>query len=648
MTTPSRSTAHDALWTAGSFFCLAFVAIHIASGPQAITNVWFANAAAIAILATAARARWPLLLLAVAFANLAANWVLRGNLLLSASFVPGNLIEIAIGAWLLQQFDLVREFDASPARLARVLFAAGMLPQVAGATIGAATLQWHGFATFQGAWLGWYVDSTLGALALLPLALALRRAPRGTALQQLATPASLLLLVLTTAVIFAAFWMLPNPFAVVSLPLVASVFFVAPVTTFGLSFALVLLVCAGLDYGWFQVGSGAASFSNLLLYLPAAAAVLPAQLMAPVVARMRQLQSDTHALTDVGNDSIVVLDRQGLVRGVNRAFERTFGSTSSALIGQAIDDAVRAPNPQQLRSNLHKALGGESVQVRVERETALGRRVLDVQFEPVHGADGTIDRVLLSAHDVSDLVDVQRELERTVQRLHQTNEGLQQFVRIASHDMREPLNTINQFSDLIRTDHAADLTPTARLYFEHIGTGALRMRRLLDDVLSFARLEGVTEVVRQPVPLAGVIDAVTAALGARIAGHGAFIERAKNLPVVHGHESLLVLVMQNLISNAIKFVAPGQVPQVRISSRDDGEHVVVTVADNGIGIAASDQGKMFVPFTRLHTRRRYDGTGLGLAICKRSVQAMGGSIEIESAPGEGTRMHVRLRRAVPD
>jgi signal transduction histidine kinase len=254
---------------------------------------------------------------------------------------------------------------------------------------------------------------------------------------------------------------------------------------------------------------------------------------------------------------------------------------------------------------------------------------------------------LLSAHDVTDIVDVQRQLERTVERLRNANEGLQQFVRIASHDLREPLNTIAQFCALVQTDHSHELSPSGRLYFEHIGGGATRMRGLLDDVLSFARLEAGAAVALQSVAMTGVLHTVVAALGARIAQRQARVELAAPLPTVLGNESLLVLLFQNLVSNGIKFVAAEQAPHVRISGRDDGEHVVITVADNGIGIAADEQGPLFTPFKRLHTRRQYDGTGLGLAICKRIVEALGGTIGLESEVGAGTQLHVRLRRPAP-
>jgi signal transduction histidine kinase len=255
-----------------------------------------------------------------------------------------------------------------------------------------------------------------------------------------------------------------------------------------------------------------------------------------------------------------------------------------------------------------------------------------------------VERVLCSSHDVTELVGVQRELERLVERLRAANEGMQQFVRIASHDMREPLNSIVQFCSLIEADHEPQLTPVARLYFSHVKGGAQRMRELLDDVLSFERLEGGDGIELSEVALDPVLATVVAALDARIGQSGARVEVISPLPTVMGQESMLVLLFQNLVSNGIKFTEAGQLPQVRIGSREDGDFVIVTVADRGIGIAAADQGELFVPFKRLHSRRKYDGSGLGLAISRRIADAMGGSIRLESQLGEGTQVHVTLRR----
>ena len=239
---------------------------------------------------------------------------------------------------------------------------------------------------------------------------------------------------------------------------------------------------------------------------------------------------------------------------------------------------------------------------------------------------------------------VQRELERNLVQLRTANEGLQQFVRIASHDMREPLNTVIQFTGLIEQDADSTLSAAGRQYFAQVRTGTQRMRTLLDDVLSFARLDHTDEIALSPVALDTVLAAVQEALGSRITERQARIDTAA-LPAVVGHESLLVLLFQNLLSNGIKFTPAERAPQLSVSVGDDGEFVVVTLADQGIGIAASDLALLFVPFKRLHTRRQYDGTGLGLKICQRIISPMGGTIALESEPGAGTRPLVRLRRA---
>lgn len=225
--------------------------------------------------------------------------------------------------------------------------------------------------------------------------------------------------------------------------------------------------------------------------------------------------------------------------------------------------------------------------------------------------------------------------------LARANRGLEQFVRMASHDLREPLNAITQFGRLVEQDHAAALPDPARRYLQLMRAGAEHMRQLLDDVLHFARIQrGVVEDP-QPVALDEVLRQAQAALAARIDRSGARLE-VQPLPRVRGQASMLQLLFQNLLSNAIKFVPPGQVPQVRVSAEVADGMARVTVADEGIGIAAADLGKLFQPFQRLHLRREYEGTGLGLALARQIAQAHGGNIEVRSAPGQGARFTVSL------
>lgn len=253
---------------------------------------------------------------------------------------------------------------------------------------------------------------------------------------------------------------------------------------------------------------------------------------------------------------------------------------------------------------------------------------------------------LLLAAALAELHDSAERLHRHSQALRRSNEALEQFVHIASHDLREPLNTVRQFGGLLESDHARQLAPQGRHYLDLVCRAAMRMQTLLDDVLEYARLQGADPVSPEPVPLEPLVAEVADSLAAHLHQAGGTL-RAGRLPVVPGDAALLALLMRNLVSNAIKFVPPGGVPRVEVSARSDDTQAWITVADNGIGIDAADLPKLFRPFQRLNLRRHYEGTGLGLALCRQVAQMHGGEIQVESVPGKGSCFTVRLPLARP-
>ena len=250
------------------------------------------------------------------------------------------------------------------------------------------------------------------------------------------------------------------------------------------------------------------------------------------------------------------------------------------------------------------------------------------------------DRLNLAAA-LGDLRQSHAQLQTNAEALRVANEGLLQFVRIASHDLREPLNTIVQFVGLVEEDHGRHLPQDAHLYLNLALRAGQRMRTLLDDVVRYARLQNGETEPPEPVALDRVLAELRDALAARLSDTGAVL-RVDPLPVVMGHASLLSLLFQNLLSNALKFMPPGRKPEVSVSAHVANGQATITVGDNGIGIAEEHLALLFQPFQRLHLRSEYEGAGLGLALSRQIAEAHGGSIQVCTQPGRGSRFSVRL------
>ena len=268
--------------------------------------------------------------------------------------------------------------------------------------------------------------------------------------------------------------------------------------------------------------------------------------------------------------------------------------------------------------------------------------VRDAQGNPLHFVSFVQD---IHARKMAELnlVASRQALAGTVRELGDKAVALERFVHVLSHDLREPLNTIANFAGLL--DGEASIAPGTggRKYLGYVQSGAGRMKSLLDDLAQYVRLDRA-ERHFSVFSLTPVAEAVISDLSAQIGIAGAVVT-IDPLPDVTGEPNLIRLVLQNLVSNAIKFVEPDTVPVIRI--RDDtvpGAAFRISVCDNGIGIDAAGLPALFSPFSRLQLRRRYAGSGLGLAICKRIAELHGGRVEVASAPGAGSRFTLELPR----
>jgi PAS domain S-box-containing protein len=237
-------------------------------------------------------------------------------------------------------------------------------------------------------------------------------------------------------------------------------------------------------------------------------------------------------------------------------------------------------------------------------------------------------------------------LKRNTEELSRSNRELEQFAFAASHDLQEPLRTINIYTQLLLRKLKPVMTPDVEEYAIYIHRGVERLHNLITDLLAYSRVVHHSEELPDTSGnLRSALEQALAGLQPMIAESGANIV-ADSLPDLPCDESQLAQVFQNLVSNAIKYRHPGRTLRVEICTAAGSEAVTISVRDNGIGFSPEHAGQIFGLFKRLH-RNEYPGTGLGLAICKRIVERYGGQIWAEAEPDQGACFYFTLRVAAP-
>lgn len=244
------------------------------------------------------------------------------------------------------------------------------------------------------------------------------------------------------------------------------------------------------------------------------------------------------------------------------------------------------------------------------------------------------------------IADATAELTETNERLLQTNAELENFVSIASHDMKEPLRTLVAFSQLLERDLVGEIPDNVRTDLRHIRSATRTMQNLVQDLLDLARTSHA-DLRIEPVAVDDCVDEALELCNGKLEELDVEIER-EPLPTVLGDKTLIAHIYQNLLSNALKFAKPGCKPQIKLTAEPGGNgFVVLGVADRGIGIAAEWRSRIFEPFQRLHGRGEYEGSGIGLAICRKAVARLGGRIWAEGEEGHGTQFKFTVR-SVPE
>ncbi len=229
--------------------------------------------------------------------------------------------------------------------------------------------------------------------------------------------------------------------------------------------------------------------------------------------------------------------------------------------------------------------------------------------------------------------------------LRQSNEELERFAYVCSHDMQEPVRMMNAYAGLLAEGVAGQLDETALGYAEYIRDNAVRVQTMIRDILGFSRI-GREEVKLESVDCQKVFDGLLPDFADVIAEKRAIVT-AVDLPVVKTSPTLMRVLLQNLIGNALKFQDGRRTPEITVSARKEGKVWRFDVADNGIGIDPVFHERIFQVFQRLHSFDDYIGTGIGLSTCRKFVRLCGGDINVRSKPGEGSVFSFTLPEKVP-
>jgi PAS domain S-box-containing protein len=385
---------------------------------------------------------------------------------------------------------------------------------------------------------------------------------------------------------------------------------------------------------------------------------------------LRESKANLQALIDNTQDIIAARDRDFRVTIYNDAFARIvlklFGTEAAP--GLKTIDYLPQDARKHWKTIINRVLNGERHREVFEYEIDGERKYYDLAFNPIMAQTGDVVGIAEFTHDITEhkrieetlrqyterlqhlntvLQDeiIEREraegkLERYAAELERSNQELEQFGYIISHDLQAPVRTMEGFLRLLKRRAGDQLDDNANEYIDRVMDNAHRMQEMIMALLDLSRVETHGKALAL-TDVEALVERALMALGRAIRKSGAEVTYDK-LPQVMADYAQLAQVFQNLIANGIKFRREDAPPRVHISAEQAGKAWRFSVADNGIGIDPQQTGRIFQIFQRLHTEQEYPGLGIGLALCKRIVEHHGGQIWVESTPGQGATFYFTL------
>ncbi len=356
---------------------------------------------------------------------------------------------------------------------------------------------------------------------------------------------------------------------------------------------------------------------------------------------LRKSEARYRELVELLHEGILIVDPEGVVTFANPRIAEMFGYPLEDLIGQSLLSLADPENVEIVRHRIvrRKQNLRDSCEVSLFRKDG-SRLYGSLQVSPLVDDRGGDVGSLASLVDITERKLAEERLRIYAENLKRSNEDLERFAYVSSHDLQEPLRTIVSFTQLLERKYRGQMGQEADEYIGYIVDAGKQMQALINDLLEYSR---ITTRARPSgtVDTEQVLQEVLASLQLQIEESRASVTHDP-LPRVKADPSQLRQVFQNLVANAIKFRQAEEPLRIQVSARTAEGMAEFAVVDNGIGIEPQYFDRIFIIFQRLHGRERYPGTGIGLALCKRIVERHGGCIWVESEPGKGTAFHFTL------
>jgi PAS domain S-box-containing protein len=359
---------------------------------------------------------------------------------------------------------------------------------------------------------------------------------------------------------------------------------------------------------------------------------------------LAQIEARFRGLLEAAPDSMVVVNKAGEILLLNAQAEKQFGYSRDELIGQQVTNIIPEGFAERLIADETRTAAEALAQQIGTGIELIGRRrdesefPIEIMLSPLEIAGETL--VTAAIRDITLRNEAEANLVQKIEELNRSNEELEQFAYVASHDLQEPLRMVASYTQLLSKRYKGRLDSDADEFIAYAVDGAKRMQQLIQDLLMYSRV-GKRGLEMVGISSEMVLQQALANLSGAVAESGAVVTHGP-LPEVMADEVQLVQLFQNLVGNAIKYRGP-EVPRIHVSAAKIGaQKWLFSVQDNGLGIDPQYFERIFGMFQRLHKRNEFDGTGMGLAICKKIVERHGGAISVESELEHGSTFHFDL------